>query len=343
MLRECVTSFTATTLLEDERHHTLRDAIIRLCVHMRPLDGPPAIIRTDPAPGFKALTEDQQLKHHRITIELGNAKNRNKNPVAERAVQEIENELLRHDPLGGPVSLVTLAVATANLNARIRSHGLSSREMWTQRDQFSNQQIPLQDQSIIVKQNEQRIANHTHSEKAKAPIARRRPANRIVVGDLVYLFSDRNKTRARDRYLVVEVTGSFCNIRKFVGSQLRSTSYRVKTSDCYRVPSEVTVFRPSAVSSDPDSSSDETLPVQPVLSPPSPPVIPSAISTPATQEVPDVYLPADEYEPCEDNAPDPVLDSPTTGNDSDTCSAPRRSTRVRRRPARYDDFVMDSD
>ena len=41
----------------------------------------------------KALTEDQQLKHHRIIIEVRNAKNHNKNPVAEMVVQEIENEL----------------------------------------------------------------------------------------------------------------------------------------------------------------------------------------------------------------------------------------------------------
>ena len=195
------------------------------------------------------------------------------------------------------MSLLTLAVATANLNARIRSRGLSSREMWTQRDQFSNHQIPLHHQSIIIKQHEQRITNHSHSEKAKAPISRRRPANNITVSDLVYLFSDRNKTRARDRYLVVEVSGSFCNIRKFVGSQLRSTSYRVKTSDCYRVPSEVTGFQPSAANSDTDSSSDEAPAVQPKPSPPAPPVIPSAISTPAIQEVPDVNLPADQDEP----------------------------------------------
>ena len=85
VVRECVTSFTATTLLEDERHNTLRDALIRLCVQMRPLDGPSVVIRTDPASGFKALTDDLLLKHHRIIIEIGNAKNGNKNPVAERA------------------------------------------------------------------------------------------------------------------------------------------------------------------------------------------------------------------------------------------------------------------
>ena len=59
VLRECVTSFTATTLLEDERHHIQRDAIIRLCAQLRPLDGPSAVVSTDLAPGFKALAEDQ--------------------------------------------------------------------------------------------------------------------------------------------------------------------------------------------------------------------------------------------------------------------------------------------
>ena len=151
--RECVTSFTVTTLLEDECHDTLHDALTHLCVQLRPLDGPPAVVRNDPAPGFKALADDSFLKRHHITIEIGD----NKNPVAERAVQEVERELLHHDPLGCPVSHLALAVATANLNVRIRSRGLSAREMWTQLYQFSNQQLPLQDQDIIMRQHEQRM------------------------------------------------------------------------------------------------------------------------------------------------------------------------------------------
>ena len=341
VLRECVTSFTATTPLEDERHNTLRDALIRLCVQLRPLDGPSAVIRTDPAPGFKALRDDQLLKHHRITLEIGDAKNRNKNPIAERAVQEVENELLRHDPLGGPVTHVTLAVATATLNARLRSRGLSAREMWTQRDQFSNRQIPLQDLDIILRQHAQRLTNHPHSEKSKAPVAKSNLTARIAVGDLVYLYSDRNKTRARDRYLVVEVTGPFCNVRKFVGSQLRSTSYRVKMSECYRVPSEVVNFRPPTSNGDADSSSDETPPTRPV--PPPPPVIPCEISTPSTQEVPCLDgLPTSHNEPCDTRThPDQAGDSHASDSESDAPPPPRRSTRERRRPARYEDFDMD--
>jgi hypothetical protein len=108
--------------------------------------------------------------------------------------------------------------------------------MWTQRDQFTNAQIPVHDQDIILKQHSKRISNHTYSEHSKAP-NRRRPENpSISVGDLVYLASDRNKSRARDRYLVVHIDGSWCNIQKFTGNQLRNMSYRVKHSECYKVP-----------------------------------------------------------------------------------------------------------
>ena len=200
--------------LEDERHQTLRDAIVKLCLELRPMDGPSAVIRTDPAPGFKALVNDALLKKHRITIELGQAKNPNKNLVAERAVQELETEL-RQEPLGGAVSPLTLAVATSALNSRIRSRGLSSREMWTQRDQFSNQQLPLADDHLIALQHVQRLSNHPHSERSKAPLHNRRPTPVIDVGDLVYLHSDRNKSRARDRYLVVAIDPPFCDIKKF--------------------------------------------------------------------------------------------------------------------------------
>ena len=96
-----------------------------------------------------ALNNDSVLHDHRIVLVIGRVKNRNKNPVAERVVQEIELELLRQDPKGGPVSPVVLFVATATLNSQIRSRGLSAREMCTQRDQFSNIQIPLSDYDLI--------------------------------------------------------------------------------------------------------------------------------------------------------------------------------------------------
>lgn len=73
----------------------------------------------------------------------------NKNPVAERAIQELEVEILRFDPDNKVVSHLSLALITARLNTRIRNRGLSAREMWSQRDQFLNTQIPIIDQDLI--------------------------------------------------------------------------------------------------------------------------------------------------------------------------------------------------
>jgi hypothetical protein len=69
--------------------------------------------------------------------------------------------------------------------------GMSSREMITQRDQFTNIQNPVCDLQLIIEQHQ-----------ANAPL--QKPASRVSVdvGDLVYLHNDRSKLHARDRYLV---------------------------------------------------------------------------------------------------------------------------------------------
>ena len=134
VLRETVSSYTFTTLIKSERHEDLRNAIIVLCSQLRSLHDGGATVRVDPAPGFCSLASDPILLSHGITLEIGRVKNPNKNPVAERAIEELGLELLNLSPEGGPVSDVTLALATANTNSRIRRDGLSAREVWTQRD-----------------------------------------------------------------------------------------------------------------------------------------------------------------------------------------------------------------
>ena len=136
--RECSTSYTFTCLVEDERHETLRSALIRLCIELRPLDGPFAFIRKYPAPGFTSLVDDKLLIHHRLGIEVGRVKNINKNTVAKKSIRELDDELLRQKPMGGAVAPISLAVVTARLNAGISNRGLSARELLMQRDQFNN-------------------------------------------------------------------------------------------------------------------------------------------------------------------------------------------------------------
>ncbi|OWF35978.1 hypothetical protein KP79_PYT26060 [Mizuhopecten yessoensis] len=150
-------------LIEDEKHQSLRDGLLQLCVNLHPLDGPMAVIRTDPAPGFKSLVNDVTLAKYRLSVELGRAKTVNKNPVAEKAIQELETGILRQDPLCRAVTPIILSLATARLNTRIRKRGMSAREMLFQRDQFYNRQIPVEDQSLLMQQHDDRNKNHPYS------------------------------------------------------------------------------------------------------------------------------------------------------------------------------------
>ena len=234
--REYVTSYTSTRIINNEQAVSLKEGLVLLCTGLCPLDGPHAVIRVDPAPGFQALEGDKTLESCRLSLEIGRHKNINKNPVAERAVQEIEEELLKLDPRGNSVSSITLAMATLNLNSKIRSRGLSSREMLLQRDQFSNKQIPISDEILINEQHDNRLQNHRYSEKSKNPSMVPPVHSDAQVGDLIYVCSDLSKSKSRDRYIVASEDGSWLNVRKFVGSQLRKNTYRVKRNEVFKIP-----------------------------------------------------------------------------------------------------------
>ena len=272
VLRETATSFTATSIIQDEKAVTLRDALGRLCSELHPSEGPPALVRVDPAPGFIALRDDPTLKRVGITLDIGRVKNVNKNPVAEKAIAELEEEILRQTPNGGPISTLTLAVATSRLNSRLRSNGLSARELWTQRDQFTSEQLPISDREIILKQHVQRKKNHPYSQKSKNRTRTRVPPPTVKVGDLVYLMPDRDKTQSRSRYLVVSVETPWCFVKKFSGNQLRATSYKVKVSECLVVPNQSVCKAPHS-HRDEDSSDEEALEEPPYITHSIPPVL----------------------------------------------------------------------
>ena len=83
IVRESVKSYTATLLLKDDRHSSLRYVLIQLCTQLHPLDGPSAIIQTVPAPGFKTLVDNKQ--QYKITLKLRRSNNPIKDQVAEKA------------------------------------------------------------------------------------------------------------------------------------------------------------------------------------------------------------------------------------------------------------------
>ncbi|VDH91575.1 Hypothetical predicted protein [Mytilus galloprovincialis] len=126
---------------------------------------------TDPASGLK---QDELLPRQRITIELGRSKNVTKNPFAERAIQELEDEKLRSNPSSPVLTPLTLLLVSARLNTRIRNRELSARESWTQRDQLSN----------IAHRSK---PNHPHSEQTKCPSGKLPVCPDLEIGDIIYL------------------------------------------------------------------------------------------------------------------------------------------------------------
>jgi hypothetical protein len=110
-----------------------------------------------------------------------------------------------------------------------------------------------------MKQQQSRVENHSHSERSKCKSNKRSPPVEISIGDLVYIKSDRNKCQARDRYIVVAQEDEWCFVRKFKGSQLCATSYKVRQNDCFTVPCNTTAYKYqySQPSSEVNSSDDE--------------------------------------------------------------------------------------
>ena len=307
VLRDTATSYTVTSIIPDEKATTLRDALGRLSSELHSVEGPPAVVRVDPAPGFIALRNDPTLKRLGISLEIGRVKNVNKNPVAEKAISELQDEILRQAPNGGPVSSFTLAVATSRLNSRLRRHGLSARELWTQRDQFTHDQLPVSDRDVILKQHLQRKTNHPHSQNSKNRTRTWMNPPTVNVGDLVYLVGDRDKTQPRSRYLVISVEDPWCFVKKFSGNQLRALSYKVKISNCLIVPNQSSSQRPPSHRC--NDSSDEEIEDSPY----------------STHDVPPALtLPAD-YSPASSCSPNSVSPSnPSSENINPTCQRPQR-------------------
>ena len=90
-------------------------------------------------------------------------------------------------------------------------------------DQLTGEQLPIVDRQLVISQNFSRQQSHTPSAKSKARRRTNLPTAAVSVGDLVFLKGDRDKLKAREKYLVVNIHEDLsCELRKFTTSQFRS-------------------------------------------------------------------------------------------------------------------------
>ena len=209
--------------------------------------------------------------------------------------------------------------------------------MLLQCDHFSHRQLPVVDLDLILGQHSGRVTKHQYSMKSKVhpgcvavPLA-------IRPGDLVYLYGDRNKSRACDSYLVLSMDRSWCSFQKFTGTQLHHTSYRVRLADCYKV--EGPDLAPGDLLEDLASDEDVDNPA------PHCPGTPAAIAGPPPAPFPplidDIAMPLPALHSHHDD--DIGSGDSPSGVDVPTCASaavPRRSGRQRCAPQYLEDFEV---
>ena len=103
---------------------------------------------------------------------------------------------------------------------------------------ITGDQLKLDDHVMITNKIDQRRSQHAASAKYKArgKVTEKLPV--VNIGDIVYLYIDRSKSRSRDKYLVTEVEGQYAWVQKMVGKSLRSRKYRVNLVDIINVPTK---------------------------------------------------------------------------------------------------------
>jgi len=153
-----LTSFTQTKLIQSEQKEDLRTELMSLVYPFR--TNQPVTIRVDPHLSFLSLREDKILKEHEISLEIGQEKNVNKNSVAERSIQELEEEVKKISPNSSAINDMELIKATHALNSKIRHTHRSARELLLKRDQYTEENFTINDTEVSEKQLERRLKDN---------------------------------------------------------------------------------------------------------------------------------------------------------------------------------------
>ena len=200
--------FVTTTIVRDETTRSITEGIIQVVAPLR--RSTETIVRTDAAPAFQSLQKkpSSDLNDLGIVIILGESLNKNSNCHVDRIIQELENEIRKIDPTNRPISGATLAKATLQVNAIIRSQGLSAKEITFRRDDNTNNPLKIPDKNLAEAMHSNRLRNPKRIVQLDTPQA--------SPGDMVLLKTNPSKHAIRQPFVVTSKTDENLTIQKVI-------------------------------------------------------------------------------------------------------------------------------
>ena len=198
--------FVNTMFIKSEKAEDLLEGILLTTSPLR--SSLTANIRVDQAPGFRKLFKSKtSLQDLNITLEPGEAKNKNALALVDKKMKELEDEIRKLASYGG-INVKILTKATTIVNEKIRHQGLSAKEIMFSRDQSSQENLNLDDEIIAAEKMDMRKKKNIETAKSKAQIQRPvTPANALK-GHLVFIKHEISKHSRREMYIVLDTDDS---------------------------------------------------------------------------------------------------------------------------------------
>ena len=207
MILVCVdlfSSYTTSCFAQSEKAEDLSSAIIQATTPIR--QAKTITVRVDKAPGLVKLatTNPSSLTDLNITLIPGDDENKNANCSVDKAICELESELIKLSPAGGKINPSILAQATMLLNTKIRNRGYTAAELHFSRDSHDSSNLTLDDSQLSETQKQLRKQNHAYLSKSRAPKGQPQISPTVEQGDIVFLKSRGSKHLARDPHIVTD-------------------------------------------------------------------------------------------------------------------------------------------
>ena len=138
----------------------------------------------------------------------------------------------------------------------------------------------------------------------------------------MYLVQDKNKNKARDRYMISEISHGCCSVKKVAGSQFRKFVYKVPLNECIKVPCQSDTTPSTSIQDDSSLSDCEEYPPSTEFT------SPSETQPPFLPHIPLDISPADDITDDEPDTHDSSEPKPNIQNESDVSTRPKRVTKL---------------